>query len=352
MTPTQIEEIYKKINSFIESLITELQDIPNLVISYDPKDLYNQEPLAKVILYWIKILKEVSVDQNTADVRTYHKIYSDIGILPPDRYGSLVIQVTTGCIYNKCAFCTLYENIKYSYKVPEVLSSHIKDISEFMDESLGRFHSIFIGDANALTIPFEDLLEIFKLINKTFTITPSKVNFIQKNRPSFEGIYSFLDVFTGFKLTTSHFKDLASLNLRMVYLGIETGSTEVLNTLNKPNTTEKILKIINSLHESSIGVAVIFLIGAGGKTLEQSHIQESIALIKQMNLNSNDIIYLSKLFIYKRYQEILSEKKIKSLTEDELESQLITFKELLYRHYESEKSKPIVTRYELLDFIY
>lgn len=352
LSTDQIKSVYKEIERFISGLIKYLQQPDEIEVFIDPIDAYTGTPLEEVLTFWLGVLKKVTFEHNNRDKQQFSSIYSTIGILPPDRYGSLVLQVTTGCVYNKCSFCTLYQGIEYSHKTPAILEKHVLNITTFMDGSLGRFHSIFLGDANALTIPYDDLLAIFKLLNATFSISMRKIGFIEKNKPSFEGIYSFLDVFTGFKLTKTHFTRLAELNLRMVYLGIETGSNDVLKILHKPNTVEKILSIISSLHEASIGVAVIFLIGAGGKKYQQDHVQESLKLIKQMNLTSKDIIYLSKLFIYKEYYKIMEENDIQTLSESELESQYRTFKQELELFYKEKNSKPIITRYELLDFIY
>ena len=73
---------------------------------------------------------------------------------------------------------------------------------------------------------------------------------------------------------------------------------------------------------------------------------------KKMNLQSSDIIYLSKLFIYQSFQEELTKNNIESLSDEELELQLQKFKSQLDEYYSNAISKPIVTRYELLDFIY
>ena len=352
LTKDRINLVYDKIVLFAKNLINLLQQSESLEYFFDPYDVYNEDQIDNILNYWIKIIKRINVEQNNNDSAIFSSIYSNVGILPPDRYGSLVIQVTTGCVYNKCSFCTLYEGIPYSYKKPDELKQHLQNILGFMGDSIGRFHSLFIGDANALTIPYTDLLDIFTILNEIFIIVDNKISYLKKDKPIFEGIYSFLDVFTGFKITTDQFKKLALKKLKMVYLGIETGSDKVLQILNKPNTTSKILKIINSLHEASIGVAVIFLIGAGGKALEEEHISESIKLIKQMNLNSHDIIYLSKLFIYKGYLKIIEEKNIEPLSDKELENQLKIFKQELEKYYLTQNSKPIITRYELLDFVY
>lgn len=354
LTQSEIKEVYDYISHFCSEFVELLQNRESIITTLDTKDAYKDENLDSVLDYWINVLKQFSIDQNTHDQNLFPQIYTSIGILPPDRYGSLVYQVTTGCVYNKCAFCTLYQGIDYTFKSVEEVRKHIIEISNFMGESLGRFHSIFLGDANALMIPFDVLLAIFKLLNEELNFSEVKVSYLEKKKPAFEGIYSFLDVFTGFKLSANHFTELAKLNLKMVYLGIETGSERVLKLLNKPNTKEKILKVVNDLHEASIGVAVIFLIGAGGKNFADEHIKNSLELIKELDLRKSDIVYLSKLFIYENslLQKNMVKYNIQPLTDEELEAELTVFRRELDDFYVTKQQKPLITRYEILDFIY
>jgi radical SAM superfamily enzyme YgiQ (UPF0313 family) len=351
----QIERLYSEINFFISELIDILLVKDNILNSFEDNDVYKTIEFEKIFEFWVKTLKNVNIEQNNSDKSNFPLIYSNVSILPPDRYGSLVIQVTRGCVYNKCSFCILYQGIEYEYKkLPELLL-HIQKIISFMGESIGRFHSIFLGDANALTIPFNELNLSFEIINQKFAFSQSKISFTKKNKPTFEGIYSFLDVFTGFKLTKNHFSQLADLNLKMVYLGIESGSKRVLSeVLNKPNTKEKILKIVEALHETNIFVSVIFLIGVGGKKFEDEHINESLSLIREMQLQKNDIIYLSKLFIYENssYNVLMSKNEIIPLKESELEIQYTRFKAGIEKLYLNKGTKPITANYEILDFIY
>lgn len=350
----ETKEIYEKISAFIRTLIQLLSDFNNLEITLDENDTYISYKLDDVISFWINLVKNINFDQNKEDSLRFPSIYSNIGILPPDRYGSLVVQVTIGCVYNKCVFCSLYRGIEYRHKLPAEVKQHLNEIDVFMGDSLGRFHSIFLGDANALTIPFTDLLGIFKILNEHYYFSSSKVNLIQKNKPIFEGIYSFLDVFTGFKLTTEHLKELRDLNLKMVYLGIESGSLAVLKLYDKPNSEQKILQLIQALHGAKVGVAVIFLVGAGGKMYEEDHFKSSLELIKRLDLTSKDIIYLSKLFISENssFEKVMNQKNIAPLNENELEKQFNNFKNELNKFYNGSEFKPLITKYEILDFIY
>ena len=356
----EISELYDYIQAFCVLLINHLSNLKALRISYDDQDCYKDQSFNEVVLFWKNLLQEVTYKQNRSDSLLFPNIYTSIGILPPDRYGSLILQVTSGCVYNKCAFCHLYQGIEYKYKTENDLQLHLDKVSKFMGESIGRFHSIFLGDANALTIPFKDLVTAFDLINNVYQFSDKKVSHIQKTKPIFEGIYSFLDVFTGFKLSKEHFSKLAQRNLKMVYLGVESGSERVLKLLQKPNTIDKVVSVVDALHGANVGVAVIILIGAGGKTLEQDHLQESLSLIKKLSLRSKDIIFLSKLYIYEdSLLEInMKKKNIIRLTNDELEDEYRYFKRMLEDHYSKQSqfdefvSYPHIAKYEIAEFIY
>jgi hypothetical protein len=73
-----------------------------------------------------------------------------------------------------------------------------------------------------------------------------------------------------------------------------------------------------------------------------------------MQLQKNDIIYLSKLFIYENssYNVLMSKNEIIPLKESELEIQYTRFKAGIEKLYLNKGTKPITANYEILDFIY
>ncbi|OLS25747.1 MAG: hypothetical protein HeimC3_13260 [Candidatus Heimdallarchaeota archaeon LC_3] len=352
---TSTNLLYSKIAKAVNDLEKIANNI-NIAIDFEQNDPIKENNTKKLLFYWLNLMKRFNYELELKEKALYNSVYSKVGILPPDRYGSLVLQSTIGCVYNKCSFCDFYQNIKFHQKSPEEFQEHIKKVKSFIGESIGRFHSIFLGDANALFIPHQQLMNIFNIINKEFQISKSDFSpgLIFKNKPNFAGIYSFLDVFSGHNKKFDEFKQLKEKGLRSVYLGIESGSKKLLNFLNKPNKLEDILTLVNNLHQADIGVVTIFLIGAGGKEYEKDHLKDTIHLIRQLKLTKKDLIYFSTLVPPPdtEYGLMIKEENIPMLNNRELEEQIIFLKNELNQMFLDKKNKPKIAKYEIRDFLY
>lgn len=55
---------------------------------------------------------------------------------PPYEASSLLLEVTAGCTHHKCKFCTLYEDLPFSFRL-----TPLEDIEEDLQEAkIGRAH--------------------------------------------------------------------------------------------------------------------------------------------------------------------------------------------------------------------
>ena len=137
----------------------------------------------------------------------------------------------------------------------------------------------------------------------------------------------------------------------MIYLGIESGSASVLKLVNKPVVAKgEIVQLIENCHRANIGVSVIFIVGLGGKEFSTQHLKESLDLIEQMKLDPiRDIIYLSKLVVFKEISEEIDEK-IEYLSPEELVEEYSKFQLGIKECYKLETPK--VANYDIREFIY
>lgn len=351
LSDPSVQELYQKIKYWVERLQQDIKDQPYSVDTEwnDPLDKTNH---ANHLNFWLETLGHYSWTKELEQRQKYSQVYSKVGILPPDRYGSVVLQVTEGCVYNKCSFCTFYRGIPYRTKNAGEFKDHVRAVKNFLGESVGRFHSIFLGDANALMVDISSLVEIFDLVATHFPVSsqPTAPSVIFRKKPIFAGIYSFLDVFTGKRKTQEDFRALADKGLRMVYLGLESGSPEVLDLLNKPNREADVLKVVKNLKHGGVAVAPIFLVGPGGPTHTEEHVRKTVDLVKRMNLGPNDLIYLSPMVAMQGSPYSLLD--IPSLTSEEVEEQAALMKQKILGLYEPSGGAPKLSRYEIRDFLY
>ena len=213
--------------------------------------------------------------------KAFAAVYPSVGILPPDQYLALVLQVTLGCNWNRCTFCDFYQTTHFRIRSTEEFEQHIQAVKRFFGDAIHLRRSIFLGDANALILPQNRLIRVFNEISREFCFTDSS-QAASLERPVFEGINSFLDVFAGERKSEMDFRELKSRQLKRVYLGLETGFDPLLAFLNKPSTSSQASDLVARLKSAGLNLGLVVLIGAGGEQFADAHVEETLALIRKM----------------------------------------------------------------------
>jgi hypothetical protein len=226
-----------------------------------------------------------------SDAVRFAEVYSPIGILPPDQYLALALQVTEGCSFNTCTFCDLYHQ-PFRIKTPEEFRQHVRAVREYLGESiLLRQRSIFLGAANALTIPLPRLLPLFDVICEE--LAPSPEN--RGRAGEGVGVYAFLDAFTGTRKSAEDYRALAERGLKRVYIGLESGHDPLLEFVRKPGHAHDAIETVQAIKSAGINVGLIVLIGLGGERFAAGHAADTVEVLNQMPLESGDLLYFSDL---------------------------------------------------------
>lgn len=241
---------------------------------------YRNELPSSFNVYLNKILT-MDYDALDGSAKEFSDIYLPISILPPDQYMSLVLQLTEGCNYNQCTFCNFYKDRPFKIKSLDEFDNHIQSVKSFFGNGINLRKSIFLADANSISVPQIRLVDSLKLIKNKLT--------------QFKNIYSFVDVYTGIKKSAKDYKELKAFGLKRVYLGVESGNNDLMLFLNKKQFNKDIIKLTQDLKTGGINVGIIFLIGAGGEHFAEKHLNDSMELLKDLPLSKGDIIYLSEL---------------------------------------------------------
>jgi hypothetical protein len=298
-------------------------------------------------------------DQQAArsDAERFHAIYGRVAVLPPDQYNALVLQATEGCAYSCCLFCELYRDVFYGRKTPARFAEHVNDAIAYHGKALRGRRSIFLGEANALTLPHEDLVSMFRVLHERFELPPHTEERVPANwwlghTTRFDGVSAFLDAFMGPRRTTADFEELRELGLRRVYIGLETGDDNLLKWLCKPATSAGIAQCVASLKNAGLIVGVIALLGAGGREFAEAHVRETARLINNLPLGRDDFIYFSPLVIYpnSRYTEQTRALRIEPLSAAQMRAQEQAIRDAL--RFNEQRGRPHLGRYELESFAY
>ncbi|MEI8314282.1 MAG: radical SAM protein [Verrucomicrobiota bacterium] len=293
------------------------------------------------------------------DIQQFQAIYGRVAVLPPDQYNALVLQATEGCAYAGCTFCDLYRGVNHRKKSADEFRQHIRDVIRYHGEGLRARRSIFLGEANALTLPTPILKDFFRVITEHFELPPPEqpssgigASWWLGDGKRFDGISSFLDAFTNTSRTLTDYRELRSAGLRRVYIGLESGDAALLKWLRKPATPEAVLKCVRLLKECDIIVGVIVLVGVGGHENAAGHVRETIRVLNKMPLGRSDYIYFSPLVVHQgsQYDAQALNDAVTPLTDVEMHQQEQEIR--LGLRFDTRRGKPYLARYELEAFVY
>ncbi|KGN00148.1 B12-binding domain-containing radical SAM protein [Clostridium botulinum] len=184
---------------------------------------------------------------------------------PPSEAYSLIIQVTLGCSHNKCTFCNMYKDRSFK----------IKSLDEvFEDLELSRKYykyvrRIFLADGDALILKTENLEKILIKIKELF--------------PECERVSVYGTPADILRKSEEDLIKLKKLGLDIIYIGVESGSDEVLQDVNKGVTSEEIIKAGQKVKRTGIKLSATLISGLGGKGKSQLHAKESARVISAIN---------------------------------------------------------------------
>lgn len=232
---------------------------------------------------WLARLLAWDRARRAADAAAFARLYTSVPILPPDQYNALVVQVATGCAWNRCTFCDLYRDRRYHVASVDGLDDHIDRLRAHLGAGLSARRHLFLGDANLLGVPPARLLPLLARVRDGFP------------EPAFAHWAAFADVVGALRCGGAALRHLAALGLRRVYFGLESGSDAVRQRLGKAGRAADAVRSVAHLHNHGIAAGVILLLGAGGAPLAEAHVRDSAAALAAMALGAEDAVFFSPL---------------------------------------------------------
>ncbi|MBZ9624992.1 radical SAM protein [Clostridium sp. FP2] len=191
--------------------------------------------------------------------------YEGVVYRPPSEAHSLIVQVTIGCSHNGCSFCGMYKEKKFRIR-------DLKEIIEDLEQAklnYGLIKKIFLGDGDALVLETNKLKSVLSKIRELF--------------PECErvGIYGTSNDILLKSL--DELRELKEFGLGIVYLGVESGSNEILKSINKGVTAGEMIMAGRKVKESGIKLSATLISGIGGRAKIREHAIESAKLISAIN---------------------------------------------------------------------
>ena len=145
------------------------------------------------------------------------------------------MQCTLGCSHNKCAFCTMYKDKKFSINPIEQVLADLAESRAYA----GYIEKIFLADGDALILPMDYLLTV--------------LDYIRDNFPKCKRVAAYATTKAIQRKTDEELRTLREHGLGIVYIGLESGNEELLKKFCKGVTAEEI--VVNTLRCKEAGIA-------------------------------------------------------------------------------------------------
>lgn len=207
---------------------------------------------------------------------------------PPSEAYSLILQVSLGCAWNKCAFCEMYSSKQFRVRPEEEVFAEIDSLSSQAD----HIRKVFLADGNAMVLSFDKLSRLLDKLNATFP---------KLNRVSAYAIPRDIECKTDEEL-----KILASKGLKLLYVGIESGDDELLQVINKGEDFSSTSSALKKARQSGIKLSVMILNGLGGQKYSEQHAINSAKVVNEIQPE-----FLSTLVLSYPYGEEHFKQKFK-----------------------------------------
>ncbi len=183
---------------------------------------------------------------------------------PPSEAYSLIVQVTIGCSHNKCTFCSMFKDKDF----------RVRDIAEVVEDlksartTYRRIDKIFLADGDALCLSNSKLLEILNHCSEIF--------------PECDQVTLYGSPQDALRKSAEELEQLREAGLKMVYIGAESGSDEVLKKIVKGASREEIITAVQKIEQAGIKASVTFISGLAGKDGWKDHAVQSGTMISEM----------------------------------------------------------------------
>ncbi len=166
---------------------------------------------------------------------------------PPYEANSQLLQITSGCTWHKCKFCSLYHGTPFRMSPLSEVEADLKVIRQWQP----RARRVYLTGANPFALSYNKLMDIAILLRKYL---PHLVSF---------GMFARVTDIA--PKSVEELKNLRHMKLDSINIGIETAHNPTLERMNKGYHANDILEQLSKLDEAGIHYNVFYLNGLGGK---------------------------------------------------------------------------------------
>lgn len=227
-------------------------------------------------------------------------------IRPPSEAYSLLVRVTRNCPWNRCTFCPVYKDTRFSirpkdhvikdidsvYRSVQIIQKTAREegntpLAEIRKAAGNGNHvdplafnaalnwtrdgmrSVFIQDANSLIIKPSDLVEI--------------LTHLKTRLPWVERITSYARSHTIARISDDNLKAFRNAGLNRIHIGLESGSDKVLKMTQKGVTKKTHIKAGLKVKKAGMELSEYVMPGLGGNAYSKEHAVETADALNRIN---------------------------------------------------------------------
>ncbi|HPS85811.1 MAG TPA: radical SAM protein [Spirochaetota bacterium] len=228
-------------------------------------------------------------------------------IRPPSEAHSILLRTTRNCPWNKCAFCPVYKNEKFSLRTLEEIKADIDSMHGIYSKILEKVNldtggyvsdkiisslvnddkipqnyiqqmlfwmyyglkSLFLQDADSMVMKSAEMVEI--------------LNYIKEKFPTIERITCYSRSKTLAVKNIDELKKIREAGLSRVHIGMESGSDEVLKLIRKGVTGNEHIIAGKKVVEAGFELSEYFMPGIGGRKFTAENAVETSKVLNAIN---------------------------------------------------------------------
>ncbi len=179
---------------------------------------------------------------------------------PHDEMTTFLLAVTTGCSYNKCSFCSMYKDDKYSEVSLAEMKIQLMNGYKYTEK-------IFLTGADPMAIGFDKMKKVLELISEYL--------------PYCARVASYGAIKSIAKYSVEELSTLRNLGLRLLYIGFETGRDDILKIMNKGHNVDDAITQGKKLNEAQLEFNTIIMYGIAGQGESEENAKATAEMINQ-----------------------------------------------------------------------
>ena len=176
---------------------------------------------------------------------------------PPSEAYSILLQVTTGCSHNKCTFCRMYKNSRFSIKDQATILTDIDYAARHCRDQ----DRLFLCDGDALILPQQRLIAILSAIREKL--------------PWVTRVGTYANTKSIRMKSPEELSELRALGLAIAYMGLESGDDVTLAAINKGANAQRMIDMGRKLRAAGIKLSITVLLGIAGRERSSVHARET-----------------------------------------------------------------------------